>query len=103
MLDTHARLKQLLRERGWTEYRLSKQSGLSESTIANIFKRNTMPSLSTLEAICSGFGITLSQFFCEGETVELSDDLKELFDNWVSLSQEQKSALLQLMKAFNSK
>ena len=103
VLDTHARLRQLLSERGWTEYRLSKQSGLSESTLGNIFRRNTMPSLSTLEAICSGFGITLSQFFCEGEMVELSDDLKELFDNWISLTPEQKNALLQLIKTFNNK
>ena len=40
-MDTHKRLRQLLNERGWTEYRLSKECGLSESTLANIFRRNT--------------------------------------------------------------
>ena len=54
-MDTHKRLRQLLDERGWTEYRLSKECGLSESTLANIFRRNTLPSISTLEAICAGF------------------------------------------------
>lgn len=29
-MDTNERLNQLLRERGWTYYRLSKNSGLSE-------------------------------------------------------------------------
>ena len=61
-----------------------------------------MPSISTLEAICDGFGITLSQFFCESEMVELSPELKELFDNWVNLTAEQKQAALQIMRAFNS-
>ena len=33
--------KRLLNERGWTEYRLAKECGLSESTLANIFRRNS--------------------------------------------------------------
>ena len=62
-MDTHSRLRQLMAERGWTAYRLAKVSGLSESTLANIFKRNTVPSIATLEAVCSAFGISLAQFF----------------------------------------
>lgn len=87
-MDTHERLRQLLNERGWTEYRLAKNCGLSESTIANIYRRNTVPSLSTLEAICKGFGITMAQFFAEGEMVEINPELKELFENWVNLTPE---------------
>lgn len=93
-MDTHERLRQLLDERGWTEYRLAKNCGLSESTIANIYRRNTVPSITTLETICKGFGITLSQFFSEGEMVELTPELKELFDNWVNLTPEQMQKLL---------
>ena len=77
-MDVLERLRRLLDERGWTEYRLAKNSGLSESTIANIFKRNTIPSLPTLEAICKGLGITLSQFFADGEMVEVTPELKGL-------------------------
>ena len=47
-MDVHARLRQLLQERGWTEYKLSKKCGLSDSTLANIFRRNTTPSIATL-------------------------------------------------------
>lgn len=101
-MDTHKRLRQLLNERGWTEYRLSKQCGLSESTLANIFKRNTMPSISTLEAICAGFGITLSQFFAEEEMVEMTPEMKELFDSWVSLTATQKNAVMQMIHTLNS-
>ena len=67
-MDTNDRLKRLLKERGWTEYRLSKNSGLAETTIGNIFRRNTVPSIPTLEIICKSFGITLAQFFAEGDT-----------------------------------
>ena len=101
-MDTHERLRQLLNERGWTEYRLAKNCGLSESTIANIYRRNTIPSLSTLEAICKGFGITMAQFFAEGEMVEINPELKELLENWVNLTPEQKKAANQMLKAMNN-
>lgn len=101
-MEVHERLRQIMTERGWTEYRLSKKCGLSESTLANIFKRNTMPSIATLESICAGFGITLSQFFSDGDLVELSPDLQELFNNWVTLTAEQKQAILQLISVMNS-
>ena len=101
-MDTHERLQQLLKERGWSEYRLAKSCGLSESTIANIFRRNTLPSIATLETICGGFGITLSQFFAEGEMVELTPELKELFDGWAYLTPEQKDAVASVIKAINN-
>lgn len=101
-MDTNDRLKQLLDERGWSMYRLSKNCGLSESTISNIYKRNTVPSITTLESICSGFGITLSQFFADGEMVELTPELKELFENWVNLTVDQKAAVLQMLRSMNN-
>ena len=100
-MDTHNRLQQLLKERHWTKYRLSKKSGLSESTIANIFNRNSDPTITTLTAVCNGFGITLSQFFAEQEMVELSPELRELFENWMPLAMEQKADLLQVIKTMN--
>lgn len=102
-MDTHSKLRQLMSERGWTAYRLAKESGLSESTLANIFKRNTVPSISTLEAVCAAFGISLAQFFAEQDMVELTPELKELFDNWVSLTPEQKQATLQMLRTMNTK
>lgn len=100
-MDTLARLRQLLQERGWTEYKLSKECGLAQSTIGNIFRRNTVPSVATLETICRGFGITLSQFFADSDMVELTPELKELFDLWVYLTPSQKAAVVQMLKAMS--
>ena len=100
-MDIHARLRQLLQERGWTEYRLSRECNLAQTTIGNIFRRNTMPSLATLETICEGFGITMSQLFAEDDVVELSPELREVFDCWVSLTPDQKKAALAMLKAMN--
>ncbi len=61
-MDVNERLKRLLERHGWSMYELAKRANLADSTIANIYKRNTVPSIVTLEAICKAFGITLSQF-----------------------------------------
>lgn len=102
-MDATERIKQLLSQRGWTAYRLSKNSDLAESTITNIIKRNTIPSISTLESICKGFGITLSQFFAEGEMVEITPDIKELIQYYMILSPEQKKIAIQLLRNMNQK
>ena len=101
-MDTNERLRKILNERGWTYYKLSKSSGLSESTVTNIFKRNTVPSIPTLELICKGFGITLSQFFADGDMVELTPDLKQIFDGWSNLTPRQKQAVMQMIDAMKS-
>lgn len=99
-MDIHERLNSLMEQHGWTEYKLAKECGLSESTIANVFRRGTMPSIATLETICGGFGISLAQFFAKEEMVELTPELKELFENWVGLTIEQKEAVYAVVKAF---
>lgn len=96
-MDPNAKLRELLDQSGWTEYRLARNAGLSDSTIINIFKRNTVPSIPTLEAICKGFGITLSQFFAEGDMVEITPELQDIFHAWRFLTPEQKEALLRLL------
>ena len=101
-MDTIQRLRNLLEARGWTEYRLSKECGLNVSTIQNIYHRNTYPSVPTLEAICKGFGITLSEFFADSDMVELTPDLKKLFDHWISLTPEQKETVLRLLQVFTT-
>ena len=102
-MDTNERLRQILDERGLTTYKMSELSGLSHTTLANVFKRNTIPSISTLQAICNGFGITLSQFFAEGDMVEMTPELKQLFEGWVNLNSKQKAAVLQMIEAMNCK
>lgn len=97
-VDVNERIRVLMNERGWTPYRLAKESGLSDGTVGNIFRRNTVPSMATLQAICRGLKISLAQFFAEEDIVELTPDLKELFDDWVNLTAEQKDAVRHMMK-----
>ena len=98
-MNTLERIKKLLNDRDWSMYKLSKMSGISQSTLSNMFNRNNDPSISTLEDICKAFGITLSQFFAnEGELVALNKEQTEMLEKWATLTSEQKTALLKLLK-----
>ena len=61
-MDVKESLQDLLNQRGWTMYKLAKEAELSWSTVRNIFKRNTDPTISILEIMCKTLGISLSQF-----------------------------------------
>lgn len=101
-MDAKQRIRELMAQRQWSEYRLAIAPGLSQSTIANIFSRNTTPSIATLESICSAFGITLAQFFSDGEMVELTPEQREMFSAWSSLSTHQKEALSHLIQVMKN-
>lgn len=97
-MNIQERIKILMNERGWSDYKLAKQADLSMSTIGNIFKRNNAPSFYTLEAICKAFGITLAQFFTEGgTTVILTEEQKTLLIKWSTLTEKQQEILLDLI------
>lgn len=60
-----------------------------------------MPTLATLETICKGLGITLSQFFAEDEMIELTPEVRQVFDAWVTLSPTQREAVLKMLQAMH--
>lgn len=98
-MDVIKRIDELMKERKWSDYKLATESGLSSSTIANIHRRNTVPSIPTLEAICSAFGITLAQFFSDNNiTVQLSSEQLDLFNRWIYLTENQKRIIYELIK-----
>ena len=100
-MDVIQRIKDLTDKRGWTEYRLRKEAGLPQSTVANIFHRNTVPGVDTLESICNAFGISLCQFFSEGSMIALTSEQEDLLERWALLSSDQKAVLLDLMSKMN--
>jgi Predicted transcriptional regulators len=63
LFDVLEKITSLREERGWTTYRLSKLSGIPQSTISTWYRKNLMPPIDKLEIICQTFGITLAEFF----------------------------------------
>lgn len=95
------RIKELLKERGWSMYQLSQRSAIPQSTLSNLFLRNNAPTIPTLEKICDALGITLAEFF--GKENELSDEETEVLRKWRILSPKNKQLFLELLEVFSSK
>lgn len=62
---TLLRINELLRLRDWTMYKLAKESDIPYSSLNSLFQKNNQPTISTLEKICAGFKISMSDFFSE--------------------------------------
>ena len=92
--DILGRIERERLSRGWSEY------ALAQSTIATWRRRNLQPNVASLEKICSGLGISLSQFFQEEDSVYLTSDQKELLDLWAKLSPAQRTAVSQMLRSF---
>ena len=89
-------------ERGWSTYRLSVESGISQSTLTNMFNRETLPSITTLECLCNAFGITMSEFFTENmEKPTAEQEEKELLKLFSKMTTEEKSSLLLLLRGLS--
>lgn len=85
-------------ERGWSEYQLAEKSGLPQSTISSWYRKNLIPTIPSLEKICTAFGITLSQLLAEDDTpVSLTKSQKKLLERWSKLTEEQQEVIFNLI------
>ena len=103
-MDVLARITKLRLNRGWTDYELAKRSGLPQSTISSWYTKNMTPSVSSLENICKGLGISLSQFFLEedsGEATILSRQQHRLLAYASRLDPDQYESLLSFLERLN--
>ena len=98
-MDILKRITDLRDERGWSKNHLAKMSELPQSTVSNLYNRSYEPSISTLESLCRGLGISLAEFFnVDGEVVILSNEQKYLLAEWSRLSTEQRQSILSVIK-----
>lgn len=98
MIDVLHKITAQRTARNWTEYQLSVRSGLPQSTISSWYRKDMLPSLSSLEKICAAFDMTLAQFFSEGNYRELDSHEEELLHHWELLTPEQKDNFIGLMR-----
>lgn len=90
------RINELRISRGWSIYKLAEESGITQSTLANMFNRQTQPSISTLTSLCEAFGITLSQFF-DSDSNNYSNEELTLLNKYKKLNKQEQSIINSLI------
>ena len=86
------RVERLRKEKNLSRYRMAQRSGLSQSSISNLLNRRNVPSIQTLEKICTGLGMTLAQFFsADNERPDLTKEQEHILDLWDKLNDVEKA------------
>lgn len=99
MKDILSEITRLRLQRKWFEYELAKYSDIPQSAISNWYKKKQVPTVRTLNKICKGLGISLSQFFAEdGDARYLTPKQRDLLNNWSILNHQQQEIILTLLK-----
>ena len=99
MKDILQEITRLRTARSWSEYDLAVHAGLTQSTISTWYRKGQIPTVRSLEKICAGLGITLSQFFAEGDDpISLTAQQRALLDAWACLSEDQQRIFLELFR-----
>ncbi len=99
MVYINKKIVEMAEARGWSLYQLAEKSDTPYSTLNSSINRNSPLKIDTLERICTAFGISLSQFFMEGENYEIINQKeKELITLFRHLSGEKQNALIELLK-----
>ncbi len=98
-MDILRKINKMRLDRGWSIYRLSVEADIPQSTLTNMFNRETLPSITTLTSICNAFGTTLSEFFYE-ESLPNAQSIcdSELLELFNSVSREAQEAIISLLR-----
>lgn len=96
-MDIHSinlRISELCAQRKWSYYRLAKETGFQQSTLKSIVKEKNMPSLYTLDKICTAFNISLACFF-DSPFFDIPTQSNNTFLSlWNNLSSDDKEKVL---------
>ena len=94
------RIAELCEKRGYTKYRLSQLTDMSQTALANILNKRSVPTVVTLERICDAFDITLAQFFTEnGGRLNLTEDQNEILEVWDGLESKEREILMTFIRS----
>ena len=99
MIDIPNRFRKLRTDKGFSVYRLSKESDVSENYIHKIERGENQPSVYILEKLLSCLGSTLPEFLNgDAKIMYPSDFERELLESVRVLPEEKALALLQIAK-----
>lgn len=106
--ETLMKIKDLLKERNWSIYKLAKESDIPYSSLNSLFLKNNQPTISTLEKICKGFHISMGEFFSDDtpyreNSYSFSSDELTIIEMYRSLNAHDQKLFTVYLKGFARK
>lgn len=94
-------MNEIMISKGWSAYRLAKESGLATSIVNEILNgKKKSPSIDTICKIASALGVTVDSLLTEST---MRDDLKSILPKLDKLSDEDKRMIIDIINRLNTK
>lgn len=92
------KIDKLMKERNMSLYKLAQESGIPYSSLNSMMNKNNLPTIATLEKICQGLRISLSEFFSDyppyREPINnYADDEKQLIEKYRQLTKKNQQLI----------
>ena len=99
------KIETYMKLRNWSIYKLAKEADIPYSSLNSMFLKNTQPTIPTLEKICSGLNISMSDFFFDKHAenipyMSLTEDEQELLSLYNKLSKSDKKLFMYYARGF---
>lgn len=98
-MDIGARIRELRKSKDFSIIELANKVGITNVYLSDIERGNKLPTIPTLQKICSELGTTFSEFFNE----EISPETKILMNDYDSLDENDKKAVQVIVKSLSDK
>lgn len=99
MIDIPNRFRKLRSAKGFSVYRLARESDVSENYIHKIERGENQPSVYILEKLLACLGVTLPEFLSEDTDIMYPSDFeRELIESVRTLPLEKAAAVLHIAK-----
>lgn len=102
IMEVGERLRYIRTSKKISIYKLSQITGISQNHISDLELGKRQPSVDTLRRLIAPLGITLSELFNESDSVTiLSDEERQLVENYRTLPNDKAETLLKLSSQLN--
>jgi len=101
-MDIVKKIDEIREQNGWSYYKLSQKSGLSQQTFTKWKDGNTIPTVSALKSVCDAFNITLAEFFGGEKHCQTYND-NIILKNWDKLTKDEQYSLELIVKNYLKK
>ena len=100
------KIESYMKLRNWSLYKLAQESDIPYSSLNSMFLKNTQPTISTLEKICLGLSVSMSDFFSNKHLddipfAKMSKEERELLTLFNSLSKADQELFIIYARGFS--
>ncbi|MBQ7923896.1 MAG: helix-turn-helix transcriptional regulator [Clostridia bacterium] len=99
-MDIKEKIDKLRKERGWSLFKLAKESGIYPTTVYNWFNSiNATPTREKIDDLCAAFGISVSSFYADVDADNLTATEIELLEAFRKIPDKKKDVAIATLKA----